>query len=199
MTVGVLNNRNSAQCNSYNIGYNQSFQNCSNFILVSVIFICLVYLFTLIVYLESSLSYILRVKSRTICGYLHILLHISLIFLYANHFWFFKIAVKLSGDVKENPGPKTSSSQIFSICHWNLNSISAHNYMKLSLLRAYFSTHKFDVICLSETYHNSDTSTVDENLEIAGYTLIRADHPSNTKQTFSCFQVIRYLLFRGVH
>ena len=53
--------------------------------------------------------------------------------------------------------------------------------MKLSLLRDYLSTHKFDVICISETYLNSDTSTVDENLEIAGYTLIRADHPSNTK------------------
>ena len=80
-------------------------------------------------YLESSLSYIVRVKSRTICGYLQILLHISVIFLYANHFWFLKIAMKLSGDVEENPGPKPSSSQSFSICHY-LNSISAHNYMK---------------------------------------------------------------------
>ena len=44
------------------------------------------------------------------------------------------------------------------------------------------STHKFDVICVSETYLNSDTSIVDENLEIVGYTLIRADHPSNTKR-----------------
>ena len=40
---------------------------------------------------------------------------------------------------------------------------------------------KFDVICISEIYLNSDTSTIDENLEIVGYTLIRADHPSNTK------------------
>ena len=54
--------------------------------------------------------------------------------------------------------------------------------MKLSLLRAYLSTHKFDVIHLSEPYLDSDTSTVDENLEIAGYTSIRADHPSNTKR-----------------
>ena len=121
-------------------------------------------------YLESSLSYIVKVKSRTICGYLHTILHISVIFLYVNHFWFFKIVLKLSGGVEENPGPKSSSSQSFSICHWNLNSISAHNYMKLSLLRAYLSTHKFDVICISETYLNSDTSTVDENLEIVGYT-----------------------------
>ena len=102
VTVGVFNNHNSAQCNSYNIGYNQSFRNCSSFTLVSVIFICLFYLFTLIVYLESSLSYMAKVKSRTICGYLHIILHICLIFLYVNHFWFFKIVLKLSGDIEEN-------------------------------------------------------------------------------------------------
>ena len=181
--MGVLNNRNSAQCISYNVVYNQSFRNCSSFILVSVVFICLVYLFTLIVYLESSLSYIVRVKSRSICGYLHIILHISLIFLYVNnHFWFFEIVLKLSGYVEENPAAKPSCSQSFSICLWNLNSISAHNYIKLSLLRDYVSTYKFDVICISETYLNSDTSTVDENLEIVRYTLIRADHPANTKQ-----------------
>ena len=95
--MGVFNNRDSARC--------------SSFILVSAIFICLVYLCTLIVYLESSFSYIVRVKSRTICGYSHIILHISLLFLYVNHFWFFKINLKLSGDVEENPGPKPSSSQ----------------------------------------------------------------------------------------
>ena len=49
----------------------------------------------------------------------------------------------------------------------------------LSLLRTFVSTHKFDVICISETYLGSDTSIVDENLEIVGYTLIRADHPFN--------------------
>ena len=145
-------------------------------------------------------------KSRTICGYLDIILHLSLTFLYVNHFWFFKIFLRLSGDAEVNPGPKPSSSQSFSICHWNLNSVSVHNYIKLSLLRAYVSSHKFDVICISETCFDSDTSTVDENLEIVGYALIRADHPSNTTrwclhslQTLSCFQVIRYLLLRGLH
>ena len=101
-TVGAFNDHNSAHCNSYNIEYNQSFRNCSCFTLVSVIFIYLFYLFTLIVYLESSLSYIAKVKSRTICGYLHIILHITLIFLYVNHFWFFKIVLKVSGDIEEN-------------------------------------------------------------------------------------------------
>ena len=94
--------------------------------------------------------------------------------------------MKLTGDVKENPGPKPSFSQIFSICHWNVNSISAHNYIKSSFLRAYVSSHKFDVICISETYLNSDIFTVDETLETVGYTLSRADHPSNTKRGGVC-------------
>ena len=45
--------------------------------------------------------------------------------------------IKLSGDMEENPGPERSSNQSFSICHWNLNIIAEHNYLKISLLRAY--------------------------------------------------------------
>ena len=33
--------------------------------------------------------------------------------------------VKLSGDIEENSGPKHNSNQSFSICHWDLNNISA--------------------------------------------------------------------------
>ena len=65
-----------------------------------------------------------------------------------------------------NPGPKPISGKSFSICHWNLNSISAHNYTKISLPTAYVLVHNFDIICLSETSLNSETSTDDQNLEI---------------------------------
>ena len=100
--------------------------------------------------------------------------------------------MKLCRDVKENPGPKPSSNQNFSFCHWHWNSISAHKTdIKLSLLRAYLSTHRFDVICLSETYLDSDTSHEDANLEIVGYTLIRADHPSNTKRGGACISIVK--------
>ena len=59
-----------------------------------------------------------------------------------------------------------SSNQSFSVCYWNLNSsISAHNYIKISLLRAYISTHKWDVICISETYLDSETSDNDDDLK----------------------------------
>ena len=43
---------------------------------------------------------------------------------------------------------------------------------KVSLLSLYISVHKFDIICLSETYINSEIPSDDENLEIAGYNLV---------------------------
>ena len=56
------------------------------------------------------------------------------------------IVMKLCGHVKEHPGPKPSSNQNLSICHWNLGSTSVYNHLKLSVLRAYLSTYKFYVI-----------------------------------------------------
>ena len=54
------------------------------------------------------------------------------------------------GDIKSNPGPKHGTSNYFSCCHRNVNSIMTHN--KLSLVSAYNTLHKFDVTCISETY-----------------------------------------------
>ena len=45
-------------------------------------------------------------------------------------------------------------------------------FTKVSLLSAYISVHKFDIICFSETYLNSEIPSDDENLEIAGYNLV---------------------------
>ena len=65
--------------------------------------------------------------------------------------WLYVLLITLSGDVELNPGPKRNTVQTLSICHWNLNSICAHEFPKLTLLRAYVSVRKFDIICLSET------------------------------------------------
>ena len=78
------------------------------------------------------------------------------------------------------------SGQGFSICHRNLNRISVHNFTKISVLTAYCLVRNFDIVCLSETYLNSETSTDDKNLEIPGYYLLRADHPSNNKRGGVC-------------
>ena len=98
---------------------------------------------------------------------------------YVHHIWVSLTIVRLSSDIEENPGPKCNSDQSFSICHWNLNSITTHNYLKIFLLRAYITLHNFDVVCIS-------TTALDENLEIAGYNLLRADHAFNSKRGSVC-------------
>ena len=60
--------------------------------------------------------------------------------------------------------------------------VSPHNFIKVSLLTAYNSIYKFDIICSSETYLNSETFSNNENLNIPGYNLIRVDHLSNDKR-----------------
>ena len=83
--------------------------------------------------------------------------------------------------------PLTNSSLLLaqlSIRDWNLNSISAHNFLKLSLFRAYITVHNFDVICLSETCF--DLSILHDNVQVPGYNLCREDHPLNIKRRDVC-------------
>ena len=94
----------------------------------------------------------------------------------------------------------------FFICHWNLNSISSHNFIKISLLRAYVSTHNFNNLCLSDTYLDSSTSSNDNNLTIPGYDLYRADHSSHVKRgefvstiKFSSVESNRHSISTRVH
>ena len=94
--------------------------------------------------------------------------------------------ILLSGDIEINPGPKSCSRECFSKCHWTLNSISAQSYTKVSLLTAYNLIHNFDIICVSETFFKSETAPNDPNLEIPGYNMYRADHPSNCKRGSVC-------------
>ena len=54
------------------------------------------------------------------------------------------------------------------------------------LLKAYIVIHKFDIICLSETYLDSSTTSDDDDLTISGYNLIRPDYPSNNKRGGVC-------------
>ena len=102
-----------------------------------------------------------------------------------HYVWLYSLAIKLSGDIEENPGSKANSCGCLSICHWNLNSICAHNLIKLSLLRAYISLDKIDR-CLSETYLDSSIPSDNENLELPGCNLVRANNPTNTKRGGVC-------------
>ena len=70
----------------------------------------------------------------------------------------------VSGDTEKNSGPKKGFSQSFSIGHWKLNSLVAHNFTKVALLKAYLSVRKFDVFCISETYLNSSITEDGDSL-----------------------------------
>ena len=100
--------------------------------------------------------------------------------------WVDALLIRQSGDKEMNSGPKPNPCHSFSICHWNVNSLTSHNYLKVSLLRAYVAIRKFDIVCLSETYLNSSNLSDDGNFYLSGYNLVRADHPSNAKKSGVC-------------
>ena len=86
------------------------------------------------------------------------------------YLWVGSQIISVSGDIEINPGPNLNGlNRCFLICHWNLNSILAYIFTKISFLSAYINVHKLVIICLSETYLNFEIPSDDENLEIAGH------------------------------
>ena len=68
---------------------------------------------------------------------------------YFNHigFWYLFFnsihLLILCGDVEQNPGPK--DTKYLSLCHWYLNSLAAHDFAKVSALKVFNATEKFDL------------------------------------------------------
>ena len=57
----------------------------------------------------------------------------------------------------------------------------------------YVSNHSFDILCLSETYLDSNVSSNDNNVTIPVYDLYRVDHPSNVKREGVCIYYKNFL------
>ena len=88
--------------------------------------------------------------------------------------WVFR-RILLSGDIETNPGPDT-----LDLCCWNLNSITAHEFLRVSLIEAYNSVYNYDLIGIVETHLDS---TIDEGrLALDGYTFVKSNHPQNVKR-----------------
>ena len=91
--------------------------------------------------------------------------------------WLTYRSTLLSGDVEMNPGP---SHECLSFCSWNLNSICAHDFLRVSLIEAYNTVYNYDLIGIVETHLDN---TVDETkLAIDGYSFYKSNHPQNGKQ-----------------
>ena len=103
-----------------------------------------------------------------------------LLCLISNTLWMQKTVYKsilLSGDIETNPGPDKAT---LSFCSWNLNSICAHDFMRVSLIEAYNSVHNYDLIGIVETHLDS---TVDESkLTLDGYSFLKNSHPQKIKR-----------------
>ena len=72
------------------------------------------------------------------------------------------LVLLMDGDIESNPGPKTKTKnpKFFSCCRWNVDRVLAHN--KLSMLEAYNIAHKYNLLCISESYLDS-TVPLDDN------------------------------------
>ena len=58
--------------------------------------------------------------------------------------------------------------------------------MKVSQIQAFNLVHKFDILCISETHLDFSVSKDDNALSIEGYSILRADNPSNAKSGGVC-------------
>ena len=60
------------------------------------------------------------------------ILYSSIIARYIHYIWLFSLVI-FSVDVEVSPCPMLHSCHSFSICYWNINSLSDHNFIKVSL------------------------------------------------------------------
>ena len=89
--------------------------------------------------------------------------------------WLVFKTLLLCGDVEINPGPET-----LDFCTWNLNSITAYDFLRVSLMEAYNSVYNYDLIGIVETH--LDSTVDEEKLALNGYTFIKNNHPQNVKR-----------------
>ena len=143
----------------------------------------------LILSLSSALVSSFHTKIKTIYWSVLITFSILIVIMFIRFIWVHVLLIRQSGDIEMNPGPKPSPSHSFSMCHWNLSSLTAHNYLKVSYLRDYVAIKKFDVVCLSGTYLDSFNLSDDDNFNLPCYNVVRVDHPSNTKKGGVCIYI----------
>ena len=78
--------------------------------------------------------------------------------------------ILLGGNVHKNPDP-------LKFCYWNLGGLQTDNFLKKTLLEAFFCGNDFDFVIIGESY---PTSNVDENyINIGGYSFKLSDNPND--------------------
>ena len=134
-----------------------------------------------LVAISLFVTYCIRVSSSDGCVSSFCKNFLILIFiLFIQFICIHDLLIRHSDDTEMNPGLMPNLCHNLSICRWNLNSLTAHNYINVSrnLLK---SIKKFHVVYLSETFLNLSYLPDDDNFDLPGYNIVRADCPSDTK------------------
>ena len=97
---------------------------------LGVFFISVIHFIIFMMYTVSLFPKFFHANCKHIFIYLCLALYIFMTVLQLRYIWLYSVLVKLSGDIEENPGPKPKPSKSFSICPWNVSSVSAHNLIK---------------------------------------------------------------------
>ena len=85
--------------------------------------------------LNATYLNVSNIGISVINAYLANLMYAVILYCFSKQLSITRCRIIMSGDVEVNPGPKHNScqSQGFSICHWNLNSLIAHSFVKVSI------------------------------------------------------------------
>lgn len=97
--------------------------------IASAYFAMLINLRTLLSFISFYLVVLFRNNIKTINLWATKGLFIYILSTYMSHVWLCLIRTKQSGCIEQNSGPEPNSFQTFSICHWNCNNISMHNFI----------------------------------------------------------------------
>ena len=131
-TLGTFNNRNIGPKKIYSLLSCRFFRKLNrNIIFLTITLICSI---TLILSLSSTLLNSFHTKIKTISWSVLITFLILIAIMFIQFIWVHALLIRQGGDIEMNPGPKPDPCHSFSICHWNLNSLTAHNYLKVKLL-----------------------------------------------------------------
>ena len=129
--VGTFNNRNMALKIIYSLPTCRFFCKLNwNIVFLAITLLCSI---TLILSLSSTLLNSFHTEIKTILWSVLITLLILIVIIFIEFIWVYALLIRQSGDIEMNPGPKPNPCHSFSICHWNLNSLAARNYLKVSL------------------------------------------------------------------
>ena len=87
----------------------------------------------------------------------------------------------LCSDIETNPG-SFNRCKFIQFYHWNPIPLLACNREKFQLVEAFVVSNNIEIFCISEAFLDSSVDDIYDGLNMIGYTLVRNDHPSNTKR-----------------